>query len=439
MLPDLYNDFYRPDMENLRGLSSGAVLDNAGISELLQRPIGTVFSLEELAGLFHEVVNDSTGAAGRRVTDYTAVLRHELFGNKAIPMAPIEMSNACASDCLFCGWRVSNRAMKRLKMNPDLIMPQVEYLLDQGIHYIEFVSGDDIQAVRSLLPELITRTRLLFEQRGIKGKIAFCTLALTQKQYEDLRELGADAMVVWQEAYDSEVFREHIVGGPKAFGISDDWKVDRAGDGCTFRIESQERALRSGLEVAMGSMLGLNPDVGVEFLATVDHARGLKARYEFSYEHPLIIGMPLWNAITTRATDLRPAESRNVVDIFPAIAGLYLMALPETSTWIFPNCRVPLAVQIEAARVAGVFTSTEVKLGPGGYLPSVIRERRARGENVDDLVERVRLALGKDGEVPEGDLQSALDEREQFIHHFHGHEVYERALEGAGLRLENAV
>ncbi len=149
--------------------------------------------------------------------------------------------------------------------------------------------------------------------------------------------------------------------------------------------------------------------------------------------------MPLWNAITTRATDLRPAQSRNVVEIFPAIAGLYLMALPDSSTWIFPNCRVPLPGQIEAARVAGVFTSTEVKLGPGGYLPSVIQQRRARGENVDDLVGQVRALLGTDGDVAEGDLQSVLDEREQFMHHFHNHDVYGQALEAAGLQLESRL
>ena len=33
--------------------------------------------------------------------------------------------------------------------------------------------------------------------------------------------------------------------------------------------------MRAGLEVALGSMLGLNPDVCTEFLATVNHARYL--------------------------------------------------------------------------------------------------------------------------------------------------------------------
>ena len=385
-----------------------------------------------------------SGPGGAAVADLVceagAVTRRRLFGDAVVPMAPIEISNTCASDCLFCGWRVSNRAMKRLKMPADLAMIQVEYLVDQGIRYIEFVSGDDIAVVRDLMPTLIRETRALFDRRGVTGKIAFCTLALTEGQYADLREAGADAMVVWQEAYDPAVFRQHVAGGPKAFGITDGWKVDRGGDGCRFRIESQERALRAGLEVALGSMLGLNPDLALEFLATVDHARALHERHPFTPEHPLIIGMPIWNAITTPATDLRPDDAPGMTRLFPALAALYLLALPISGNWVFPNCRVPLPVQIEAARVAGAFSSTEVKLGPGGYLPEIIRTMEARGDDATDLRRRVIATVREGSEQADVDaLQRLLDEREQFLHHHHGHGVYMAAMAEAGLRVVDGV
>src|SRR5690606_13990900 len=129
------------------------------------------------------------------ITASASRVRQDLFGDWVVPMAPVEISNTCASDYLFCGWRVSNRAMKRLKMPADLAMMQVEYLVDNGIHYIEFVSGDDITVVRDLLPGLIRDTRKLFAARGINGKISFCTLALTEMQYAELKAAGADNMI----------------------------------------------------------------------------------------------------------------------------------------------------------------------------------------------------------------------------------------------------
>lgn len=426
-------DFYLPDMTLLKGMSASAK-GGAATCEKILKDAGKPLALEDLAIVLNTILSHESEsvvpivmAAGQRV-------RRDLFDNWVVPMAPIEVSNTCASDCLFCGWRVSNRAMKRLKMPVDLAMLQVEYLIEQGIYYIEFVSGDDISVVRNVMPELIRETRKLLDARGVQGKISFCTLALTENQYAELKAAGADNMIVWQETYDDEIFHSHIKGGPKAYGITDDWKLDRGGNGCEFRIQSQERALRAGLEVGLGAMLGLNPDVTTEFLATVDHARYLMTHYGGSRQHPVIIGMPIWNAITTRETDLRPAQLMDMNRIFPALSALYLLALPDEATWVFPNCRVPLPVQIEAAQVAGAFSSTEVKLGPGGYLPSLLQAKRARGEDTSELEGKIYTLLRETGSDLD-EMRRLLDEREQFLHHYHEHSRYAAAMDEAGLRL----
>jgi hypothetical protein len=79
--------------------------------------------------------------------------------------------------------------------------------------------------------------------------------------------------------------------------------------------------------------------------------------------------------------------------LFPVIASLYLLALPGQGFWVFPNCRVSMHTQIDAARVAGVFSSTEVKLGPGGYLPAVIRQARQAGQDTAPLEKRIAELL----------------------------------------------
>lgn len=426
-------EYYQPDLARLREIAAKASpADHGGAVDIL-RQTGERLPLEHLAALLKAVVTGSRSVI-RALCDHSAELRRSLFGDTVIPMAPVEVSNTCSSDCLFCGWRVSNSAMKRMRIPTDLALLQADYLVGLGIHHIEFVSGDDVQLVRRLLPGLIRGTREIFDKHGVHGRISFCTLALTEKQYRQLHNAGADAMIVWQEAYDPEVFKQHVKCGPKASGIRDGWDTVPDGDGCAFRVQSQERAMRAGLQVALGSMLGLNPDICTEFLATVDHARFLADRYGCSAEQPMIIGMPIWNPITTRTTDLRPSSLPDLAAVFPALAALYLLALPSEGTWVFPNCRVPMRTQIEAARVAGVFTSTEVKLGPGGYLPAIIRSRRAAGENPRTLEKRIATILREAGQGVE-DLARMLDEREQFAHHYHSHDVYAQEMEKAGLHI----
>jgi 2-iminoacetate synthase ThiH len=432
------NGFFRPDIEQLIAISrqqSPASIDL--VEQILSSTVPS--SLEEIASIAKAMLISRDSAVEQLVLSRAGQLRKRLFGSSVVAMAPIEISNACASDCLFCGWRVSNRAMKRLRMPSDLIMAQVDYLISLGIAHIEFVSGDDFSVVRDLLPQVIRETKKRLVDAGLAGRVSFCSLALTENQYSELAEAGADAMIVWQETYDPVIFAQHIRSGPKAHGIDDHWKILSGGNGCEFRIESQERAMRAGLEVALGSMLGLNPDYIAELLAVVQHARYLQQHYGESLEHPMIIGMPIWNAITTPETDNRPRDGslpdqRDLVSFFPAIAALYLLALPSQGTWVFPNCRVPLHAQVTAARVAGVFSSTEVKLGPGGYLPSIIRRAEMSGDDTTLMRKRLAAMLRESDEDVTA-IAKALDAREQFVHHYHGHETYLREMKKAGLQV----
>lgn len=429
--------FYLPDLERISGISRSATACAAAEAEkILDREPDNI-SLEELAILLKGLLSPGSESVSAIIRDRGADLRRRLFGNSVVAMAPVEISNTCASDCVFCGWRVSNRSMKRLRVPADMVLLQVEYLVSLGISYIELVCGDDIRTVRDVLPGLIQGSREIFSRYGIDGKINFCTLALTEDQYRDFREIGADAMIVWQEAYDPEIYRAHILAGPKHHGIGNDWKTRDDGDGWRFRLQSQERAMRAGLEVALGTMLGLNPDVITEFLCVVDHARYLVASYGASAGKPVIIGMPRWNPITTPETDRRPGSVPNIDRIFPDLAALYLLALPSPGTWVFPNCRVPLPIQVEAVRVGGAFTSTEVKLGPGGYLPSLMKRMDSAGEDTSDLRSRLGALLRQvdDDET----VEHALDAREQFVHHYHAHGVYCDEMQKAGLEIVQGV
>jgi 2-iminoacetate synthase ThiH len=309
--------------------------------------------------------------------------RQEAFGNAVVPMAPVEASNACASDCGFCGWRSSNIAMRRQKISEELIMEQVRYLVDKGIHYIEYVGGDDFRFVREVLPSLVNKTRALGRSLGMRLKICFCTMALTENQYRWLKQLGADAMIVWQETYDRRCYNRQIASGPKAWGIDENWKVLTGGDGYAFRLGAQERALRAGLEVALGTILGLNDNLNFEILATVRHARHLMQNYAVTPQSPLVIGMPTWNEITTPATDNRPAGRERVNPYFSYIAALYLLSLPGGRA------------ELER-RITAEFNCSAVDL------PAFDRD---------------------------------LSVKEQFVHHYHSHDTYRERMEQAGLKL----
>jgi 2-iminoacetate synthase ThiH len=356
----------------------------------------------------------------------SADVRRSKYGNSVVTMAPIEVTNRCASDCNFCGWRANNKQMKRLSIDDELVGIQVRYLLNKGIRHIELVGGDDVKFVRDTLPALVPALRGQIDKvEG--GQLLFCTMALTEAQYNNLAACGADGMIMWQETYDEELYNRHITSGPKAHGVDDKFKVVKSGDGFLFRLQSQDRAAKAGLGLSVGAMLGLNKNIAFEVLATIHHARYLCTTY--NPKLPVIVGMPTWNNITTAETDTRPEQTLDMEDYFSYFASIYLLGLSDKNIWVFPNCRVSLASQVEAVRAAGAYTSTEVKVGPGGYLAEAIRDLDS--ETRDSVIRKLRGGLKAEGDFSA--LIDRLDELEQFQHHFHLHEDYVAALVSAGI------
>jgi hypothetical protein len=240
-------------------------------------------------------------------------------------------------------------------------------------------------------------------------------------------------MFVWQETYDPDLYAEFIAAGPKAHGITDLWGLGEKGQGYAFRLHSQSRAMRAGLDVGLGFMLGLNPDINFEFLMALHHARVLIEEAGPAH-NPIILGMPTWNSITTPRTDLRPATTLDCEDVFPFVAAVLFLSLPKGGAWVFPNCRVSIDSQVRAVDVAGAFTSTEVKLGPGGYLPAMIRQAEAAGRDMSAMRAKMLADLEMGGRRLE-EVERLLDHGEQFTHHYHPHADYVEAFRRSNLEI----
>ncbi|HPG00763.1 MAG TPA: hypothetical protein PLE77_11890 [Kiritimatiellia bacterium] len=408
--------------------------DPAELADLLAKGAADSLSVPESNRLFNLLYSPEFPSLRETVLDASRAARRRIFGNKVTVMAPVEVSNRCSSDCLFCGWRASNPDIPRTKITPDLVLEQVKYLLDLGIGYIELVGGDDFQFVREELPGLARSVRGLIQERRMDGQVCVCSMAVTEQHYRDWKGYGVDAMLVWQETYDPDLYKQKILAGPKARGINEQWKLGAIGDGYGFRVSSQERAMRAGVNVGLGFMMGLNPDINYEFLMTIQHVRHLLREFGNDRRRPIVIGMPVWNQITTPRTDKRPSQILDAETVFPFLSAVYFLSLPKGAVWVFPNCRVSLESQLLSIDVAGVFTSTEVKLGPGGYLPATLRALDAKGVDTAALRARVKAEMGFDCNDLEK-MSTEIDIGEQFMHHFHPHKVYMDAMAKHGLEV----
>ncbi|KRQ16283.1 radical SAM protein [Bradyrhizobium manausense] len=419
---------YQVPVDELAAASNSAVgmaLTDASyiLDEAQHRPLLP----SEIRGFIGMINTPDFSTIKSMVLDCSAGVRAKKYGHSVVTVSPVEVSNRCASNCDFCGWRADNAQMGRLIIDEEMVDIQTQYLLEKGIDDIELVGGDDMQFVRDALPVLLRRLQSRFPASSGR-QLLFSTMALTEQQYRNLATCGADGMISWQETYDETLYNKHISRGPKSRGIDDDFRIVKNGNGFLFRLQSQDRAAKAGLNVSVGSMLGLHKDVAFDVLATVHHARYLCRTY--APVRPLIVGMPTWNKLTTPETDNRPEQVLDIEECFSFVASLYLLALSDLNVWVFPTCRVSMESHLEAVRAAGAYTSTEVKTGPGGYLVDALRNvkpqlRQATIENVCGELAGEKI----NGNV----LLKRLQFFEQFQHYHYTHEEFVRALEAAGI------
>ncbi|MGE3611038.1 MAG: hypothetical protein AB7I27_15715 [Bacteriovoracaceae bacterium] len=327
-------------------------------------------------------------------------------------MVPIEISSYCASNCRFCGWSKDNKEMLRLKISSEALIQQTRYLAKLGFSHFEISSGDDLNYIKNELSGSIKDVKETASAIIPEARVSICLTPLLEPHYQSLKSIGLDTVLTWQETYSEDLFYSHVSSGPKAHGILMDFTVDPKKNGYIARMKSHEYAVRSGLQVGLGVMIGLSADPEIDILSVILHAQELIKNYR-SVINPIIIGMPTWNSITTSNTDnlVQHRQPLNIEDNFELISAIYLLALPDYFAWVFPNCRVSKKTQLKSIISAGCFTSTMVRVGPGAYL-DLLNEKAIESAFIKSSKNKKKL-----------DQENIL-KAEQFIHHFDSHEKY---------------
>ncbi len=81
-------------------------------------------------------VFDELRASAREIT------RRE-FGNEIPVSGLLAFSNICVNDCTYCGLRVSNTALPRMRLPVDDIRRAIDRFRETGLHRVFLISGED--------------------------------------------------------------------------------------------------------------------------------------------------------------------------------------------------------------------------------------------------------------------------------------------------------
>ncbi|WP_313110555.1 2-iminoacetate synthase ThiH [Atlantibacter sp.] len=266
-------------------------------------------------------------------------LTRQRFGHTVSFYVPLYLSNLCANDCTYCGFSMSNR-IKRKTLDAGEIARECAAIKALGFDHLLLVTGEHQTKVgmdyfRTHFPAI--RRQFASLQMEVQP--------LAEHEYAELKTLGLDGVMVYQETYHEAVYaRHHLRGNKQDF---------------FWRLETPDRLGRAGIDrIGLGALIGLSDSWRVDCFMVAEHLLWLQQHY---WQSRYSVSFPRLRPCTG---GVEPASIMNERQLVQTICAFRLL-VPEVelslSTRESPAFRdnvIPLAITSVSA-----FSKTQ----PGGY------------------------------------------------------------------------
>ncbi|MBN1825835.1 MAG: [FeFe] hydrogenase H-cluster radical SAM maturase HydG [Candidatus Eisenbacteria bacterium] len=336
--------------------------DRARLRDILDRSLAVeTLGIEETAALLR--ARDPEAVA--EMEDAAARVKRKVYDNRIVVFAPLYLGTRCVNDCLYCGFRRGNAAMKRGVLSRERLIREVEELAGRiGHKRLIVVYGEHPETDTGYIAETLETIYAVRAAApgGGEGRIRRANVNAAPLPVEDLerlRETGIGTYQVFQETYDREVYRRVHPAGT----IKHDF---------AWRLTCMHRALDAGVDdVGIGALFGL-ADWRFETLGLVAHARELETRFGVG---PHTISFPRLEPAQNSALPL--SERKETADAdFRRLVTVLRLAVPHAGMIL--TAREPARIRRELIPLGITQIDAQSRIGLGAYSerPDVEEEDR---------------------------------------------------------------
>ncbi len=218
------------------------------------------------------------------------------FGKVILLYTPLYLSNFCTNFCVYCGFAAQNR-IRRDRLTLEEVAEEASLIRASGLRHILILTGESRRMSSvEYIGDCVEVLRRYFPS------IAIEVYPLERQEYGQLVASGVDALTLYQETYDRDLYPTLHPRGPKR-----DYR---------FRLEGPERACAAGVRaVNIGALLGLG-DWRYDALLTGLHAAYLQRNFP---EVEVSISLPRMRPHEGAFAPPHEVTDRNLVQILLAI------------------------------------------------------------------------------------------------------------------------
>ncbi|VEI45974.1 thiamine biosynthesis protein [Actinobacillus equuli] len=266
-------------------------------------------------------------------------LTRQRFGNTIGFYLPLYLSNVCTNDCTYCGFSMSNR-IKRKILDEKEILNEIKAIKSMGYEHLLLVTGEHETKVG--MPYFREKLKLI---RPHFSALLMEVQPLQSEEYAELKTLGLDGVLVYQETYNAAEYAKHHLRGQKQDFI--------------YRLDSQDRLGQAGIDkIGLGALIGLSNDWRTDIYFVGEHLNYLQNKY---WQSRYSISFP---RLRPCVGGLQPASQMSDKQLLQIICA-FRICFPEVELSLstresanFRNNVIPIAINT---------ISAGSKTQPGGY------------------------------------------------------------------------
>ncbi|EMO4164728.1 2-iminoacetate synthase ThiH [Morganella morganii] len=266
-------------------------------------------------------------------------LTRQRFGHVVGMYVPLYLSNLCANDCTYCGFSMSNH-IKRKTLTPEEIHTECKAIKALGFDSLLMVTGEHQRKVgMDYFRETFPLIRDYFSTMMMEVQ------PMATEEYAELRTLGLDGVMVYQETYHESTYQRHHLKGKK--------------QDFHWRLQTPDRLGQAGIsKIGLGALIGLSGQWRTDCYMVAEHLHYLRQRY---WKTRYSISFP---RLRPCAGGIEPESLMNEAELVQLICAFRLFA-PDTELSLstrespyFRDHMVPVAInQVSAGS----------RTQPGGY------------------------------------------------------------------------
>lgn len=310
-----------------------------------------------------------------KMFEAASYIKEKVYGNRIVVFAPLYTSNECTNNCLYCGFRVTNRELHRRTLSPNEVVEEARVIESQGHKRILLVCGED-QKVTDI-DHIVESVDVIYKNVDIRRINVNCA-PLSVEEFRKLKDVGIGTYQIFQETYHRDTYKKMHVSGSKS-----DYD---------YRLTAIERAFEAGIDdVGTGVLLGLY-DYKFDVLANLIHSDYLDKKYNVG---PHTISIPrLRPAIGSALEEVPyPLSDKDI----KKVVAVYRMAVPYTG--IILSTRESGELRDELINLGVSQMSAGSKTNPGGYEEDDKKGNQFEGNDERSLDEMLRV-ICEQGHLP---------------------------------------